>query len=310
MSSKRIVGLSMAVIIALIAVTAFMADQIGTTDASGGGPQVSLTVSSGGTCEDTKCTVEPGAAFQLDVVIDEIPASGYVLAQSWVNFGTDLTYKPLEAQADEVLWEDCEGAVAVRSFWSGADEVDDPAMAEAVNHGCLSGLLPPLPVSMYTGTYATLAMNCSAEESSTEVTLVGAGTPPANTNGVQFTEGDGTTQTTPKLVNVTINCGAGTPTTPQPTPTMGDDTPTATPEEPTDTPTAEMPTPTPSDQPCGDVDGDGDVDSIDALWDLWVTAGLVEESELEKDGDINGDGDITSIDAALILQISAGLYSC
>ena len=55
---------------------------------------------------------------------------------------------------------------------------------------------------------------------------------------------------------------------------------------------------------CGDVNDDNTIDSRDALWVLWFTAGLV--SELENDGDVNGDGNVDSRDAALILQTEAG----
>ena len=52
----------------------------------------------------------------------------------------------------------------------------------------------------------------------------------------------------------------------------------------------------------GDVNCDGVVDAIDALWILWFTAGLIEDLPCPDNADVNGDGVINSVDAALILQ--------
>lgn len=54
----------------------------------------------------------------------------------------------------------------------------------------------------------------------------------------------------------------------------------------------------------GDVNGDGNVNSIDAALILKYAAGTVDGIE---NGDMNGDGAINSIDAALILKQAAGL---
>ena len=59
----------------------------------------------------------------------------------------------------------------------------------------------------------------------------------------------------------------------------------------------------------GDVNCDGVVDAIDALWILWFTAGLIEDLPCPDNADVNGDGVINAVDAALILQFSAGLLS-
>ena len=57
----------------------------------------------------------------------------------------------------------------------------------------------------------------------------------------------------------------------------------------------------------GDLDGDGDVTSADALMALRISAGLQESNEnLLAVADIDGDGSITSADALGILRSSAG----
>jgi uncharacterized repeat protein (TIGR01451 family) len=57
----------------------------------------------------------------------------------------------------------------------------------------------------------------------------------------------------------------------------------------------------------GDVDGDGDIDSVDALWVLWLTADIVDTVPVPLAADVDKDGDIDAIDALFILQIEAGL---
>lgn len=85
------------------------------------------------------------------------------------------------------------------------------------------------------------------------------------------------------------SCGAGKePPTPTRTPTR-----TAT---PTRTPTLE--------KALGDVNGDGQVNSIDALLALQFVAGLIGSA---PNADTNEDGSVNSIDALLILQLVAGL---
>jgi uncharacterized repeat protein (TIGR01451 family) len=57
----------------------------------------------------------------------------------------------------------------------------------------------------------------------------------------------------------------------------------------------------------GDVDGDGDIDSIDALWILWEEADIVDAVPVPPAADVDKDGDHDVIDALLVLQITVGL---
>jgi hypothetical protein len=94
--------------------------------------------------------------------------------------------------------------------------------------------------------------------------------------------------------------GAGIPCPETPTPTH-----TPRPATPTNTATL---TSTPT-KPCGDVNDDGDVDSIDALLELQVEADLLDPDDLinPASADTDGDGDIGVRDALLTLQNVAGL---
>ena len=66
-------------------------------------------------------------------------------------------------------------------------------------------------------------------------------------------------------------------------------------------------TPTTPAKACGDVNDDGQVNSVDASLILQLKAGLISSLVNEESGDVNGDGNLTSVDAALILQLDAGL---
>ncbi|MEX0785251.1 MAG: dockerin type I domain-containing protein [Dehalococcoidia bacterium] len=59
----------------------------------------------------------------------------------------------------------------------------------------------------------------------------------------------------------------------------------------------------------GDVDCDGDVDSIDAALILQHTGGLLNELPCQENADANDDGQVNSIDAALVLQRVAGFLN-
>ena len=305
-------GFGLAAVSALVAVAFLLAGQIQTTSAVGSGAEMRLTA--GGCAAD--CTFANDEKFTLVVEIVEGPPGAYVGAQSFVDFGPDLVYDPeAAAAADEIVWPECSAPVALRS----------QTTTEDVAHGCLSGLVPPLPTSTFVGNFLELSLTCSSASSTTEIRLLASDVPAPTA----FVLEDLVTQVLPKVSNLSVTCGAGapvdTPTPEAPTDTPTPEGPTATPG-PTDTPAPATDTPVPPtatpvpDQICGDVDRDGEVDGLDALWVLWFDAGLIDALLPLKDndqdgltdliGDIDGDRIVNSIDAALILQIEAGLYAC
>jgi hypothetical protein len=58
---------------------------------------------------------------------------------------------------------------------------------------------------------------------------------------------------------------------------------------------------------CGDANGDGVVNSLDATWTLQYAAGLILTIVPPWNLDVNGDGNIDALDATIILQHAAGL---
>lgn len=58
---------------------------------------------------------------------------------------------------------------------------------------------------------------------------------------------------------------------------------------------------------CGDCDGDGDVDILDALCASQIAAGLIMPTFLDMlRCDVDSDGDIDIIDSLLMARVSAG----
>ena len=182
--------------------------------ASDGGPEMRLAVKSGGECEAGTCTIPLGGSFTLAVEIVSIPDGGYVLAQTYIDMGTGLIYKPSATSGDEFVWPDCGRSVVLRT------NVDETRWL----HGCLTGVIPPLPPSTYTGNFIELKVNCSEGDSSTEVELIDSEPQFTNGSGTFFAGPDGS-KTVPKTSNITVVCGGG----------QG---PTNTPRPPTETPTA------------------------------------------------------------------------
>ncbi len=180
----------------------------------------------GGDCDaitrPTKCSVGVGETFVLVVEILGVPQQGYLGAQSFIHYGDDLIYNPAASAPDEIVWPDCDPAMAVRAQIDNTNVAVNPT-GYTVNHGCLTGVLPPLPQSTYVGDFVRISMTCSSSESSTvvaqlpydEITLPG-GLPAT----IQFTSGSafgvqtGPTWIGPIVKNVsdlTVNCVAPPP---------------------------------------------------------------------------------------------------
>lgn len=181
----------------------------GRASAQDGEGSMILDVRSGGECSGATCTVPLAGEFALAVEIEDAPSEGYILAQTFIDFGARLTYNPTEEQIDEILWPDCNDTVAVRA----------QTIPQAVNHGCLTGLIPPLPLSTYVGGFLELSFTCSREASTTVIRLLPYDDSIARTSGAAFVLEDGVTHVTVPLTSLTVNCGSGG--SPEPTYTPG-----------------------------------------------------------------------------------------
>ena len=159
-----------------------------------GGSEMRLTAN--GCTAD--CTFANGEEFTLAVELVAIPAGGYISAQSFIDFGPDLIYDAEAAAAiDEIVLPDCDPAIAVSSQFSPT----------SIYHGCLTGLIPPLPVSTFVGNIVEIAFTCSSDSSTTEVRLLPENDPFAGTSGTTLVGTDISIHFVPQLTDLTIICG-------------------------------------------------------------------------------------------------------
>lgn len=243
---------------------------------------------------EMKCDLEPGDTLTLNIYLNALPSK--ITQYEGVEF--IVSYTGVTSKEDGTLrniWPECEFPASFHEPGRGA-------------FGCGLGL--SFPNSSYTGHMATATYNCPAEQTAGTITLV------SGSGNTTVTETVGSTFPLAADQTFTVNCGepvaeptatnTAAPPTPTNTPCDGPcptDTPTNTPPPATDTPT---PTDTPEQQ-MGDVNGDGQVNSQDALWVLWYVAEIVDEVPFPAVSDVNEDGVINALDATLILQYDAGL---
>ncbi|MCH8010018.1 MAG: hypothetical protein IIC91_14280 [Chloroflexi bacterium] len=198
------------------------------------GPAMRLTLVSGGSCTGSDCFVDAGSTFTLGVEVLRAPASGYVLMQTFIDFGVynptasedgaganscsdgddngsddgadrfdsdcatvALTYLPEPAVADEIFWTDIAAGTAVRVDTFG------PGL---VGHGGISGLVPPLPESSETGIMIRLQMLCPSASTTVPISLLVYEDPVAGTSGSLFAGPEGLTQIIPFVSPITLHC--------------------------------------------------------------------------------------------------------
>lgn len=167
--------------------------------AATGGPEMALSITEpAGVCSEGVCDLPAGEPFTLAVEIVEGPAEGYILAQSFIDFGPVLTYEPSEEAAAEFVWPACRHEVALRA----------PLTERTYFHGCLTAVIPPLPSSFYTGNLVELSMTCSDADTTSEVRLLPFDDPLALTNGTSFSDGDAS-HIVPKVAGLTVHCHTG-----------------------------------------------------------------------------------------------------
>ena len=275
-----------------------------------------------GVCAGQQCTLGSGQPFTLAVMLVSVPVSGYILAQSWVEFGTVLNHRATTEPEDELVWPDCDPAI----YFRGVVQVTHTL------HSCLTGLFAPQPPSSYVGPFVEISFECSTSASSSQVLLLPAGDPAAPGGGALYVDGlDQTLQIVPEVDGLTVNCldeplGTSTPTptidpsaTDTPPPPTATDTPepgaTATPTDvgaPTSTLDATVvamtptPTPTSTSTPApNSTSAPNSTPTADRKGTPLPTSTRTPPSQ--EVGDASCDGTVDPLDAALILQFAAGL---
>ena len=194
---------------AVVALVAFAwGSQPGTTEAATDGAAMSLRVDASQTTDclggpvPGKVCVLGGLKFDVIVVADAIPASGYIFAQAWIDYDDQGLVSKDNTQA---LWPDHEPI----TFLTINDAAHHGAQA-----GALTGLFPPdpLPASFHKGDLFSFSLTCTQANSTSDIELVPANPHTANTAGSRFTEATGA-QIIPEVSGITVNC---VPPTPEP----------------------------------------------------------------------------------------------
>lgn len=203
--------------------------------AVGGGPELTLDVTSGGFCDGSDCYSGVGDTFDLTVALDQAPAAGYVLLQTFIDYANfdpaasedgagpntcgdgfdngsndgadrydddcvtvELTYVPTVGIQDEFVWPDLNPAIAFRN---------EPGSG-LVAHAGMTGLVPPLAASSYEGAVVSVQFTCSASASNSSISILAYDGVVAATQGALLVEGDSPdyTYTTPKVDAITLHC--------------------------------------------------------------------------------------------------------
>jgi hypothetical protein len=246
---------------------------------------------------DEKCTLGEDEAFTVRIVPSAIPEGGYIGWQTNLDYGS-LQYNMTPTAAAEIKFP--AGVLPLRS-----------AIPPRVSHGNVTGLIPPYTPTMQKTALVNLSFTCTTSSTLELLEYDEVTQPDGNTysdpNAVVIGPNVG-------VIDINCGSGppTDTPTT-GPTLTPTEVTPSATPSitltptpvTPSATPTQVTPSPT-SEKICGGVDEDEAVNSVDALFVLWEVADLASPPNPDS-ADVDGDGDIDAIDAALILQFEADL---
>jgi hypothetical protein len=243
---KRLLPLGVSLAVVLVALLALAWAQSAPSAHAQGSGVLSLRLEGDGTgCDDdanpTECNMDEGTEFTLVVDIVEFPEGGYISTQSFIDFG-ELVYTPTEQADEEIVQPDFLGF-----------QLRGQTCPTCVNHGGTTAMIPPFPISTYSGPFVQLAMACSDEFSANNVELIPYGTEPAGTDGAVFVLED-SSQVIVEADSVAVNCGEAPPP---------DE------DEPTDTPEATALPPTGA-GPISAVDNDGDGNT-----GLWIALGAV-----------------------------------
>ncbi len=193
-----------------------------------GGPEMALTITQGGSCVDDDCYAEVGEDFMLAVDLVQVPAAGYILMQTYLDFGVyDPTASENEAGPNtcsdgiglDRLEEDCATAsfvytpnvdIAAEFVWP--DVAANFALVQEsgpgiLSHAGLTGFSTPLLTSTYTGIGVKIRLTCPASAMEAPISLLPYNDPVARTNGALFMEGAPSyARITPKVDTITMHC--------------------------------------------------------------------------------------------------------
>ena len=131
-----------------------------------GGSAVTCDSKTGTVQNPAKCTLEEGSSFVVKIVANTISPAGYVGWQTFLAYG-GLLYKPALDRGDEILWPD--------SFFPLRAPQSPLGTEGRLQHGDLTALFPPIPISTHVGPLVELQMNCQGSDRLVLLPLVPGG---------------------------------------------------------------------------------------------------------------------------------------
>ena len=249
---------------------------------------------------DSVCTVDYGSSFTVAMIPSTIPVGGYGFWQLLLFYG-DLQYKPgpLGGGPDdggEMTWD-----LSLLPLRAPHEPVGDEGY---LSYGNLSDFFAPLPLSQQKTALVTVEMNCTSSDT---LEIIDFDNRP---DGSLYGGSEETMVYVPEVHSIAVSCGPPPPT-PTPCPAGKDPSPGGGCGTPEPTPTAtDTPAVTPTPEfACGDVNGDGQVSSLDALWILWLVGGRVDSLAVGRVADLNKDDATNGVDSLILLHFEAGLIS-
>ncbi|MCI0890224.1 MAG: hypothetical protein J4O04_05400 [Chloroflexi bacterium] len=157
-----------------------------------------------------KVCVHLNRKFDVVVVADAIPVSGYIAAIAWVHYDSQGL---VDKKNTAALWPDCDPP----TFFTIQDAGVNGAFA-----ACTTSLLPPQPPSFHNGDLYSFSLTCTNSASTNNIQLLPQGDPVAGTEGALFIEHTTGNQIVPSVGGITVNCAAKPPKLPHPGDSDGD----------------------------------------------------------------------------------------
>ena len=213
MTTRTLSPLLITTLLAVLLVVGFNVAGRPATEAATDGAAMSLRVDAsqtiecaGGPVAGTVC-VPVSATFEVIVVADAIPPTGYIRVQAWVDYDDQgLAHNPKPTN----LWPDLESATFLT-----IDDVSNNGMQAAG----FTSVIGPAPPSFHKGDLFSFSLTCSNAETSSELRILTLESP-ADSNGADFIEfSSEANKILPSVTGLSVNC---IPKQPDPGDTDGD----------------------------------------------------------------------------------------
>ena len=172
-----------------------------------GGPEMRLSIVSGGFCEllaPSNCHVRLGDQFIVSVDAAVVPASGYVHTQGWISYGDDLGDQTASGTIKDAstVWPDCDP----NAYLAFTTDESGNANEDSYFAGCVTDLIEPQNnLSFYHGSLFTITLTCTNSFSVNVIDLIAYDVLPAGISGTRYVDDEFNT-VVPKVAPITVTC--------------------------------------------------------------------------------------------------------